>query len=453
MVDAADPRRGLRADPSDEVSPEPRRGFYAEARRRPPEEIVEVLVDHVGREGALVVAVWLVDMQQDSLLPFHTSQPDKDRRPLSIDGTLAGRCYQDGTIVVSGAEDPAELDEAGLDAGLDAGTTESWFPLRRGAERLGVARVRSREPLHAETLDDLSDLFDAFVHVLSATSVVSDDLVLARRTESMDLAAEIQWSMLPPLSWADRRLTISAVLEPAYVVAGDSVDYNVAGDRASLAVFDGMGHGLESARMSSLTMNAYRNRRRAGLRLPELATELETTLRAALADREGFTTAVLAELDLREGELRWVNAGHLDPLLFRDTRSAGPMVADERQHPLRMPEAAGAEARQMIVGAEILQPGDAVLLYTDGVTEARDPDGEQYGVERLCDRVSAHLSSGLAAQEIMRRISRSVLEHCGGRLDDDATMLLVQWHGPDSGEAAVGEPVSPATSAGACTTD
>ncbi|QWC85958.1 serine/threonine-protein phosphatase [Nocardioidaceae bacterium] len=439
MVDVAEPRRGLRADPADGPRPTSRSGFFAEARQRPPEEIVEVLVDHVAREGALVAEVWLVDVQQESLQPFPARSGGSTSAPMSLEGTLAGRCYQDGTVVVSGVEDPAE------DASGDCRSTESWFPLRRGAERLGVARVRSAEPLRAETLDRLDDLFDAFVHVVTSTAVVSDALVRARRTEPMGLAAEIQWSMMPPLSWEDRRVTVSAVLEPAYDVAGDSVDYNVDGRQVSLGIFDGMGHGLGSARMSSLTVNAYRNRRRAGLVLPELATALEQVLRETLLVQEGFTTAVLAELDLDDGTVRWVNAGHLDPLLFRDTRYAGPLLARERQRPLALAmtaeEVDGQEPRELEMGHAMLQPGDAVLLFTDGVTEARDAEGEQYGVERLCDRVSAHLSSGLAAQEIMRRISRSVLEHCGGRLDDDATLLLVQWHGPDSGEPEVGEPV------------
>ena len=413
--------------------PEPRRGFFAEARRRPPEEIVEVLVDHVSREGALVVEVWLVDVQQVSLLPFLV--PDAEARcgRMSLDGTLAGRCYQDGTVVVSGVEDPSQ----------ERGSTESWFPLRRGAERLGVARIRSDAPLQAETLDRLDNLFDAFTHVVSATSIVSDALVRARRTEPMDLAAEIQWSMMPPLSWSDRRVSLSAVLEPAYVVAGDSVDYNVDGRHVTLAIFDGMGHGLESARMSSFTMNAYRNRRRAGFALPQLATELEGIMLDALEGIEGFTTAVLAELDLAEGRVRWVNAGHFDPLLFRDTRYAGPLQAPERQQPLGLPTPGETEPREFVMGSSVLQPGDAILLHTDGVVEARNEAGEEYGMGRLCDRVSAHLSSGLAPQEIMRRISSSVVAHCGARLDDDATMLLLQWNGPDSGESAVGEPTSP----------
>ena len=438
MVDAADQRRGLLADPAEEGLDDPRRGFFAEARRRPPEEIVEVLVDHVAREGALVAEVWLVDVQQVSLLPFHVPDGTDQRAQMSLDGTLAGRCYQDGTVIVSGLEDPSDGD----DDQAAPGATESWFPLRRGAERLGVARIRSERPLLAETLDRLDNLFDAFAHVVFATSIVSDALIRARRTEPMGLAAELQWSMLPPLSWSDRRISLSAVLEPAYVVAGDSVDYNVDGRNASLAIFDGMGHGLESAHMSSLTMNAYRNRRRAGFLLPDLAVELEGVLGSALRGEEGFTTAVLAELDLDAGRLRWVNAGHLDPLLFRDTRYAGPLLAPSRQRPLGIAGLGVPGPRDFVVGTTVLQPGDAILLHTDGVIEARHDEGEQYGVDRLCDRVSAHLASGLAPQEIMRRLSRSVLEHSAFRLDDDATMLLVQWNGPDSGEAAIGEPTS-----------
>ena len=74
-----------------------------------------------------------------------------------------------------------------------------------------------------------------------------------------------------------------------------------------------------------------------------------------------------------------------------------------------------------------LQPGDQVLLYTDGVTEARSPDGDFFGVQRLVDLIIRHNSSGLPAPETMRRVVRSLLEHQQGQLNDDATLMLVQY--------------------------
>jgi len=68
-------------------------------------------------------------------------------------------------------------------------------------------------------------------------------------------------------------------------------------------------------------------------------------------------------------------------------------------------------------------------LYTDGVTEARTEDGEQFGLERLVDLLEREAASGRTAEELLRRLVRAVLEHQGGGLRDDATLLLVQWTG------------------------
>ena len=85
----------------------------------------------------------------------------------------------------------------------------------------------------------------------------------------------------------------------------------------------------------------------------------------------------------------------------------------------------GRSSRRWAV--EHLEPGDCVLFYTDGVTDARSPEGEFFGEERLIDLITRNLASGLPAPETMRRVVRALLEHQQGRLTDDASLLLVQW--------------------------
>ena len=78
---------------------------------------------------------------------------------------------------------------------------------------------------------------------------------------------------------------------------------------------------------------------------------------------------------------------------------------------------------------EQLEPDDAVLLYTDGVVEARTPDGELFGLDRLADLLEREAASGRSAEELLRRLVLAALEHQAGGLRDDATLLLVQWTG------------------------
>jgi serine phosphatase RsbU (regulator of sigma subunit) len=83
--------------------------------------------------------------------------------------------------------------------------------------------------------------------------------------------------------------------------------------------------------------------------------------------------------------------------------------------------------RNPTVGVQQLEPGDAVLFYTDGVTEARSPEGGFFGEQRLVDLIVRNLAAGLPAPETMRRVVRALLAHQDGHLDDDATLALVQW--------------------------
>jgi serine phosphatase RsbU (regulator of sigma subunit) len=76
-----------------------------------------------------------------------------------------------------------------------------------------------------------------------------------------------------------------------------------------------------------------------------------------------------------------------------------------------------------------LQPGDTVVLYTDGVVEARGPDGAEFGVDRLVDLLEREASSERAPEEVLRRLVRAVLDHQGGPLRDDATLVLLRWNG------------------------
>ena len=84
------------------------------------------------------------------------------------------------------------------------------------------------------------------------------------------------------------------------------------------------------------------------------------------------------------------------------------------------------------VGEERLEPGDRVLLYTDGVIEARAADGDFFGIERLVDLVTREAGAGRPAAETLRRLNLAILSHQEGMLQDDATTLMVEWSSADA---------------------
>ncbi len=261
------------------------------------------------------------------------------------------------------------------------GRVRVWLPLLDGSERLGVLTVVAGQEAtaHPELLVRLRRFAALAAELVMTKTMYGDTLVQLRRSRQMGLAAELQWSLLPPLTFACDQFTIAAALEPAYQVAGDTVDYAVDAGRARLAVFDGMGHGLHSAQLAALTVAAYRNARRSGGSLAETARTLDEALLAGFGG-EAFTTAVLAELDTDTGRLEWVSAGHPEPLLLRGGRLVETLHVDPAP-PLGLGHSADptGPADLVAVGSEQLEPGDRVLLYTDVVTEARSPDGDFFG--------------------------------------------------------------------------
>jgi serine phosphatase RsbU (regulator of sigma subunit) len=215
-------------------------------------------------------------------------------------------------------------------------------------------------------------------------------------------------------------VSISGILEPCYAIAGDSYDYAYDDDIARMVLIDAMGHGFEATIMAAVVVHAYRHSRRIGATLAENRRAMDKAFATHFGDDE-FTTALIAELEARTGRLRWLSAGQPAPLLMRDGRSVAALESDPT-----LPIGMGGDVGE--VSEVQLEPGDAVLLYTDGVTEARSEDGDFFGVDRLVDFFGRAAAAQSAPAETMRRLIHAVLDHQNGDLQDDATMLLVQWH-------------------------
>nr|WP_240942866.1 PP2C family protein-serine/threonine phosphatase [Planosporangium thailandense] len=230
--------------------------------------------------------------------------------------------------------------------------------------------------------------------------------------------------MLPPLSFATDHVVISAILEPAYEVGGDAFDYAVDADVARVAVLDAVGRGLHAGLTAAVALSAMRTARIDGDGLYAVARAADEALTDNFGDQR-YVTAVLAEIDLISGAVRYVNAGHPPPVLLRGGKAVGVLDRGRRM-PLGLDDPA-------VEPAELaLEPGDRLLFHTDGFTEARDEHGGEFGVHRLVDFAERHAAAGLPVPETLRRLSHDVLAHQYGPLRDDATLLMVSWSEEDS---------------------
>ena len=343
--------------------------------------------------------VYLADFACQLLFPLDAGAAEQE-----MAGTMAGRAFTTGQPVTSDRD----------------GSVRVWVPVVELTTRTGVLAVTvpHADPqmlAQAESLGMFAGL------VVAAAARVSDVPYLRRRGRAMSLPAGMQWDLLPPLSARTAGALIAGMLEPAYDIAGDAFDYAVNGADLHLAIFDGLGHGLGSTLLTGLAVGAYRHARRDGAPVASMHAAIDAAL-AGYYDDISFATGIIARLATGSGRLEWSCAGHPRPLLLRGRKIVAELSCD----PV-LPFGLGDGAPRPRI--EELEPDDAVLLYTDGVTEARAPGGEQFGLDRLIDLLEREAASGRTAEELLRRLVRAVLDHQADGLRDDATLLLVQWTG------------------------
>lgn len=379
------------------------------SHRLAPDDVAPAVSRCLASLGMADAGVYIVDLDQRTLVPVAgTAEPSPE--PVDIDGTLPGQAFRTEEV---------------LHETLPGGAgVRLWIPLIDGADRVGVLGVTVAEAGEV-TVRRARHIASITASLVVSKSAFGDHLILTRRRRDTDLAAELRWSMLPPLTFTNDRVAVAGMLEPAYEIAGDAFDYAVNGSVAHVAILDAMGHGLEASRMANLAVGAYRHSRRHGLDL--LATF--TAIDSAVADQFGsekFVTGQLARLDLDTGALNWVNAGHPHPLVWRDGQPLDDLRC-ETSLPMGLGSVPAGAAKVT------LEPGDAVLFLTDGVIEARSPDGELFGRSRLARLWLQAKEEGDVPAETLRRLCHSVLDHQRGRLQDDATLLLVVWSGPRPG--------------------
>jgi sigma-B regulation protein RsbU (phosphoserine phosphatase) len=365
-----------------------------------PDQLPHV-VDRAASAMGWGAVVHLVDYEQRLLVPFGSDAP-----AAAVSSTDAGRAFRH-TVPVSGQVDDV--------------VRHVWVPLVDGVERLGVIDVT----LPAATVIDEPALQDhlrwfAFLagHLIASKSPYGDAMQRARLSRTRTVASELIWSLLPPLTVAHEGVVISGLLEPAHAVAGDVFDYAIDDGIARVAIMDATGHDLRSGAIGAIALAAYRNSRRRALNLADSMMAVDEAL--AEFETNTYATGVFGELDIANGHFHYLNAGHPRPLLVRNGSVRGELIGGRR--PLF-----GLAPLQGEPATEVLQPGDWIVLYTDGVTEARDRQRQFFGLDRLVHIVESCVAEGHNAPETLRRITQEILDHQQGMLQDDATLLLIQW--------------------------
>jgi serine phosphatase RsbU (regulator of sigma subunit) len=368
----------------------------------PPDALPGLIDQHSKLLGVESAVLYLADLDQRWLTPV-VSDDTQTIEPLEIEGTMAGRCFRSFGIVDTVGKDNRQI---------------LWVPVVDGTERLGVLQVAWADGDDCDRSEAVA--FAALIaELVMSKRAYGDFFEFKRRRKPLTIAAELLWQLLPPLTFGTPEIAITASFVPTADLGGDAFDYGIDLRRARFAIFDAVGHGLGAGLMATAAIAAYRNGRRRRLELSEMSGLIGQAVEDHFGESE-FVTGIIASLDIETGLLSWSVAGHPAPLLLR-----GGRVVKHMDPGTGMPFGLGPASP---VFEEQLEPGDRVLLYTDGVTEARDASGEFFGVERLVDLV-ARTSGDDPPAETMRRLMHAIEDHNDGPMRDDATVVMVEWRG------------------------
>lgn len=288
-------------------------------------------------------------------------------------------------------------------------------PVTQRGEAIGLLEIAlSAAPTDA-VVQRVSRAAHTLAFVVIANRRHTDLFEWGQRTSPFTLAAEIQRRLLPSAFTCEAdSFTLAAWLEPAASIGGDTFDYSVARDLLHLSITDAVGHGVNSALTATLCVSALRNARRRGGTLLDQAAAADEALMDNAPAGSPFVTGFLGRLDLSTGTLAVVNAGHPTPLLVRDGVIQHPALPANR--PL------GVLRHRAYQAAEIeLQPGDRLVLLTDGMLER--------GAAALDLSTRLQQLNALHPREVVRVLGDLVLDVAGPVLPDDACLMILDWYG------------------------
>jgi len=237
--------------------------------------------------------------------------------------------------------------------------------------------------------------------------------------KEVELAAEVQRLFLPRSDPETAGFEISGAMHPARVVGGDYYDFLPRPDgRMRLVIADVSGKGVAAALLMSATAAAVQLETNEPRKLCDVVSHLNKEL-YALQDDGRFVTVLVGELDPRSGLLKYINCGHNPALLLRgDSREAEWLGASCTP--------VGMTPEMDCLLEEIrLAPGDIMVWYTDGLTEAKNRDAQEFGTGRLLESVQQHSAS--SARGICEQLWRDAAAFAQqDSLDDDLTLMVVK---------------------------
>ncbi len=340
-------------------------------------------------------------------------------------------------IFVPDAYPPVQqvVDEGVVVLDLTAPGVDPEFERKLGVDRFAAIAVGDDQYILSFSVDPIAQIEDLMASLGILRHAVDQKLRQERFVSVLNEARQIQMSILPRRSPRRGEFEIAGFTVPAEIVGGDFFDFIPVTERIhGIAIADASGHGLPAALQ---VRDVYTGLRMGVARDFKIVRTVERLNRIIHQSRMStkFVSLFYGEIE-EEGNFIYVNAGHPPPLHFH---SKG-VTALKQTGMVLGPSATASYSRGFLA----LEPGDALLLYTDGMTEAVDPKGREFGVERLKKAFLALKEK--PADDIVRALTDKVGEYVRRAPEDDRTVVVVKRLQP-SGPASPGPAPAPTPSA------
>jgi len=302
----------------------------------------------------------------------------------------------------------------------DKTRSEMVAPIISNDEVIGVFDLESDE-LNAYSDDDLDvlNLLASQVAIIIEKVMLHEQMIEKKRLEGqLEVARQVQLELLPPSDPELEGFDISAYNFPTEEVSGDYYDWvRIYDDQIGLVIADVAGKGIPAALLMVFLRASLRAATHVGYATHISMTKVNYLLWESI-ERNQFITAFYGILDASTRTLSYSNAGHNPPLLV--SADGQPSFIERGEQPLGM----FRETRYHEY-YHSFKPGEILVLYTDGVTEALSPAGEEFGRDRLV--VAARDGARLSARELVATMQRSVMEWTDGAgSNDDATFFVIK---------------------------
>ncbi len=304
-----------------------------------------------------------------------------------------------------------------------------------------IGRGDLNQTLEIQSRDEVEELAQRFIEMQSGLERLQQ---LALQDRELEIAAAIQRNLLQRSVPDIVGIRLVPLQRQANLVGGDWYDVDLTGRTLSVVVGDASGKGIAAALMATVTLSALRAERAGGAGPKRVIEQANRALLEATS-RDSFTTCVYATIDATSGEVRWLNMGHPSPFLLRAEPPPGP-ASETREADPRGYYVEGPRNRALgwfddpgfAETIATLAPGDRLVFFTDGFLEAKSPSGEVFGEHRFAQAVARF--GHLDATSLVSALVEEVDAFAAGKLDDDLTVLIVEFEGAESRQRAAEHP-------------